>query len=465
MRRGRLFASAGTVGALVVGLLGAGTADGTTFVNWPQYLYSAAHTSDDVAATAITPANASGLSLAWKFTPSPGPDGLGGFLSSPTVYNGVIYVGARNGSFYAINETTGAIIWQRFIGFVPAKTCSAQGFTSTATVTADPTTGAPTVYVYGATGYLYAMNAANGTDVWPPAPVAIPSSTVSDYYAWSSPLVFGGNIYVGISSECDNPLVRGGLAEFSQATGAHENTFWTTPPGTVGASIWTSAATDGSEIFVTTGNGVSGSDGFSIIELSPSLSKLASWKLPASQRHGDADFGASPTLWTASVHGVPTSMVGACNKDGTFYAFTVSGLANGPVWQDKTGKSGQCEPAALSDGSHLYLANDATTINGTAYAGSIQQVDPATGNKIWQTGLTGDIIGTPGLDGAGVIATASYGLRGGVNALYLIDAATGQILNTISYGSSSTFAQPVFADNYLITASTGALGLQTYTAG
>ncbi len=32
-------------------------------------------------------------------------------------------------------------------------------------------------------------------------------------------------------------------------------------------------------------------------------------------------------------------------------------------------------------------------------------------------------------------------------------------------GTSSTFAQPVFADNYLFTASRGPLGLQAYTAG
>jgi len=39
-----------------------------------------------------------------------------GFLSSPTVYNGVIYIGAKNGYFYALDETTGAVIWKRFTG-------------------------------------------------------------------------------------------------------------------------------------------------------------------------------------------------------------------------------------------------------------------------------------------------------------------------------------------------------------
>jgi outer membrane protein assembly factor BamB len=305
MGRWRLFASAGLAGMLAAGALGARgaeTASGTTFVNWPQYLYSPAHSSADTAATAITPANAGSLKLAWHFSPAKAPiSGLSGFLSSPVVYNGVIYIGAKNGYFYALNETTGAVIWQRFIGYVPKLTCGAQGFTSTATVAPDPATGNPTVYVYGATGYLYAMNTADGTDVWPPAAVAIPSTTVNDYYAWSSPLVTGGNIYVGISSQCDVPLVRGALDEFSQASGALENTFWTTPPDTVGASIWSSPATDGQSVYVTTGNGDAGSDGFSVIQLDPSLNQQAIWTVPQNQLVSDSDFGGSPGLWTASL--------------------------------------------------------------------------------------------------------------------------------------------------------------------
>ena len=135
------------------------------------------------------------------------------------------------------------------------------------------------------------------------------------------------------------------------------------------------------------------------------------------------------------------------------------------MWQLRLSKGGECDAAPLFDGTNLYLAGVRTAINGKTSSGSLQQVDPATGKIIWQTGLPGKIIGTPGMDGAGLIAAASYGARGGANGLYLIDAATGQLLSTISYGSSSTFAQPVFADNFLITASQGALGLQAYTAG
>ncbi|HEY1914459.1 MAG TPA: PQQ-binding-like beta-propeller repeat protein [Streptosporangiaceae bacterium] len=226
--------------------------------------YSLSHTSDNQAAATITTENAADLKAAWTFHPSPAPiAGLGGFFSSPTVYDGVIYIGARNGYFYAINESTGKVLWDEFIGYITHKTCGVEGFTSTATVAPDPTTGDPTVYVYGASGYLYTLNAANGSNVWPPAVVAIPSPTKNDYYAWSSPMVTGGNIYVGISSQCDDPLVRTRLDEFTQASGTLETTYWTTPAGTRGASIWSSPATDGHSVFVTAGNGPVGSMAFS----------------------------------------------------------------------------------------------------------------------------------------------------------------------------------------------------------
>ena len=90
------------------------------------------------------------------------------------------------------------------------------------------------------------------------------------------------------------------------------------------------------------------------------------------------------------------------------------------------------------------------------------RVDPATGAVIWQTGVTGSIIGTPGMDGSGVIAAATYGSTTSQNGLFLIDAATGQILKTISYSAAQTFGQPVFADRYLLVASRGN-GLRAYT--
>src|SRR2546421_11988774 len=47
----------------------------------------------------------------------------------------------------------------------------------------------------------------------------------------------------------------------------------------------------------------------------------------------DGDFGSTPTLFTASIGGVPRALVGAVNKNGTFYALRRGAVGAGPVWR------------------------------------------------------------------------------------------------------------------------------------
>ncbi len=101
------------------------------------------------------------------------------------------------------------------------------------------------------------------------------------------------------------------------------------------------------------------------------------------------------------------------HKNGNYYALKACNLAAGPVWQRQIGNSstkgpGECNAADVSDGSHMYLASNGTTINGKVYEGSVRKVNASTGAVIWQRGVTGPLIGTPGMAGAGVIAAQSY---------------------------------------------------------
>ena len=136
----------------------------SAFVNWGAYLKGPAHSSENAAATAISPTTVGGMTRAWTWNPAsptmPGqPSGL---LASPTVFDGRIYIGANTGVFYALDEATGHEIWHRFIGFVPTLTCGRLGIVATATVAKDPVTHVLTVYAAGGDGYLYALNAATG---------------------------------------------------------------------------------------------------------------------------------------------------------------------------------------------------------------------------------------------------------------------------------------------------------------
>ena len=282
-------------------------------------------------------------------------------------------------------------------------------------------------------------------------------------------------IYIGVAASCTDH-VRGALEAFSQATGKKLATYYTVPAGQVGGSIWSTAAVaSNGHVFVGTGNVLpptSPNEGTSesIVELSGTkLSQLGVWQLPlADQPTDDDDFGASVSLFTAVLPGTtkPTPMVGACNKNGVYYALKQNDLAAGPVWQTRiatagTGMDAACLSSTVVNGNNLYVAGSATTINGTSYPGSIDELDAATGAIVWATGLPARVLGTPSLDGAGVLAVGTYAGGSDPQADYLLDPSTGAIIATVSNGDSSQFAQPVFADQYLFIA-TDSAGLYAY---
>jgi len=436
-------------------------------VDSAAYLGGPAHSSYNPAATTITPQNAVAMVRSWQWIADapPLPQLSAGLFSSPVVYHHHIYFGSNNGSFYALDDRTGALLWKHFIGYITGTTCGSRGFLATATVAPDPSTGVLTVYVAAPDGYLYALRAADGATLWRSV-IAIPSTTQNDYFDWSSPTAANGRIYVGIASQCDEPLVRGGLKEYDQGSGAELAAYWAVPAGLTGGTIWSAAAVapDGT-VFVTTGNQATGAplnqfgDSLSIVKLDgQTLAKQGMYTVPHTQQCGDCDFGGSPTLFTANLNGTPTAMVGACNKNGYYYAVRQSDLSL--VWTFHVGVGStlvdneQCDAAAIFDGTHLFIGGDATTIGGVAYGGSLRELNPATGAPIWQTGLPASILGSPALDGSGVIAAASYDYAGPVNSGYLINAATGELLATLSTLKSSAFPQPIFADNLLLLGTT-----------
>jgi polyvinyl alcohol dehydrogenase (cytochrome) len=435
--------------------------------NWSSYLFGPRHTSYQASATVITVANAASLVPVWTWFPDPptepgqpGPQ----LFSSPTVVGGRIYIGSQTGDFYALDEVTGAVIWKTNLGWQPAISCPARGIYSTATVGKDPLTHVLTVYVAGQDGYLYALKADDGTQIWK-AFVVDPGVERNEGLNWASPTIVRGHVFMGMSSNCDAPLIRGGLKEFDQSTGDLLATYYTVPEGAIGGSIWSSAAATNRYVFVTTGNAQVGGhdpgDSFSIVRLSGAdLTKLDIWTVPGLEET-DEDFGASPTLYTADLGGKPTAMVGACNKNGNFYALKQNDLAAGPVWSRKVG--GTCFAAAVWDGAHLFVATDDPPRAVPASPGSISSLDPATGAVNWKYPMDAAVVGSPTLDGGGVLAvpTYDYNVPDG-NAVYLFDAGTGALIATIDTGMDQVFAQPVFAGPYLFVAAEDN-GLTAYT--
>jgi hypothetical protein len=89
-------------------------------------------------------------------------------------------------------------------------------------------------------------------------------------------------------------------------------------------------------------------------------------------------------------------MVGIQNKNGVYYAFDRSSLSSGPVWRTKISIAGQCPECGMGnisssawDGNHLYVAGGNTTIQGVSCKGSVQALQPDSGNVVWQDCLQG----------------------------------------------------------------------------
>jgi outer membrane protein assembly factor BamB len=433
--------------------------------DWSAYMTGPLHTSYNPGATAINNGTIARLSPLWQWNPPASPNtGTLADFASPIVANGVIYVGLADGEFYAVSEATQQVLWSQFLGFYTSTTCGGtEGIVSTATVADDPSTGQPTVYVNAPNGYLYAMNAATGDVVWRSV-VGIPSTTQNDYYAWGSPAVANGKVYVGVSSRCSTPDVPGGAIGFDQISGDQIGRWFDQPGDITGGSVWSSLAVlpDGN-VAIATGNGnnakpqVPYAESVAILNGS-NLDFVDGWSLPAAQAIYDSDFGSSPTVFTAYPAGVATTMVGACDKNGYYYAFRSTDLHDGYLWRTMIGApagdapagGGECDSSAIWNGHQLLIGGDGTTIGGTAYQGSVQALNPTTGAFVWQTGLPGNVIGTPTEDGGGIIAAPIYQSASGNTGVYLLSASTGAILDFIPTSAGGVFAQPVWDGSDLL---------------
>jgi len=382
--------------------------------------------------TGVTAANVGTLKLHWMTTTG----GTGGY-SQPIVANNMVYWGDWNGVEHA-TDLTGKDIWTVNTGQNVDNNClpPVAGVSGTSTLA---TIGSTSVdYFPGGDDNFYAVNALTGAIMWKTNLGTPPAD-----YLWGSPILYNGSIYQPVASFGDCPLVQGRLVQMDATTGAIQHTAVMAPNGCVGGGIWSSPLVDSSDgsIYVTTGtpNGCStpGEMAPSIVKMRASdLTVLSSWTVPQSaQTFGDADFGSTPTLFTATINGVARALVGAMNKNGIFYAFDRSNLAAGPVWQstvaDPSGSPRSIASAAW-DGSRLYVAAGGVTLNGTTYFGNISALDPSTGAFLWRTGITGFM--SAGVTVVPGVLIEPYGAGG--NLLFL-DPATGNKLRLMSMTSRS----------------------------
>ena len=414
-----------------------GSAAAGPTADWTSFLSNPLHSSVSADAT-VTPATVAGLSQAWSWTPpiiagSPARTSY----STPDVVNDTVYEGSTNGAFYALSLSTGNVLWTDNLGaYQTKKECEGFGFVASPAAANDPTTGKLTIYDAGGDGYLYALDAATGTVNWK-VKTKIPSKTQNNYMNWSSPTIANGSIYLGIASDCDDPLIQGGLMKFSQSTGNLQHTYHTL--------AGTPAADCGRLDLVDRRGHLDGCLGGRRQRAQPERAARRQRIDRGSQREDaqeerdlagptadlvpDGGFGASVVPFTATIGGVATPMIGDCNKNGKFYAIDTQTMTE--VWQINVDVGrGPCTAGAIWDGTNLIVSGQQTKIHGVKVPGSIRSLNPATGATRWQTALGAAVLGTPSESGGGVIAVATWD-SANPNALYSSTPPTGTVLRTI----------------------------------
>ena len=111
-----------------------------------------------------------------------------GFSSTVAVVNNKLYTGADNGNIYCLNANTGAKLWEASAGGVPT---IGPDMTGVPSATGSPTVVGGMVYVAAGDTNLYCFNANTGAKVW--------NYTVGGGISSQTPAVVDGAVYIGAS--------------------------------------------------------------------------------------------------------------------------------------------------------------------------------------------------------------------------------------------------------------------------
>lgn len=137
--------------------------------SWSMWRADSAHSSS----AAEGPSN---LTLAWKFTTG------GSVISSPSVADGIVYVGSQDKNLYALGAWSGQLIWK---------------FATQNSIESSPAVANGRVYTGGDDGYVYCLDAYTGTLIWKTFVNGDLPYTYGSLVLKSSPAVYSGKIYLG----------------------------------------------------------------------------------------------------------------------------------------------------------------------------------------------------------------------------------------------------------------------------
>jgi outer membrane protein assembly factor BamB len=339
-------------------------AKGVSSGDWTQFMDGPAHLGYNSVENTLTASNASSLAVAWTGTTA------GVVESSPTIVNGVVYVGSNDGNLYAyavgcaFGGGSCAPIWTGATG---------------AAIGSVPAVANGVVYVGSADTKLYAFSVgcASGGGTCTPIWTGSTGGGIS-----SSPTVSNGVVYVGSND----------AKVYAFAVGCNSG-------GGTCSPIWTGA----------TAGSVSSSPAVSsnVVYVGSSDDKVYAFAVGCNSGGGTC----SP-IWTATTGGIVSSspsvsggVVYVGSWDHKLYAYAVGCASGGgtcsPVWTGTTGAAVYSSPAVANGVVYVGSSDHklyAYTVGCNSGGGSC--------SALW-TGATGYVITSSPAVANGVVYIAS----------------------------------------------------------
>jgi outer membrane protein assembly factor BamB len=341
------------IGDLVyVVTVGCSAGDGNTCSKeWPAFRHSGLRDGQQPFNSLLAdPEKIKTLKIKWTFTP---PNNVRGFRASPIVHQGRVFIGNANGRLYALDAANGSMLWQYPQAGDPAllsqyetvslHNTSSEGLAASASIGAVREQDA---VIFGApdpsigrrlgSGRLFALNPANGAEIWKSPEIAVlngltagSTAQLHENIGYSSPLVLGSRVYVGIANHADSPIQNGRVVAVDTSSGGIVGGFSFKSTSTRGGGIWSSLAggLERNAIYATTGNARAwnfSSQGQPSVDHSLSLLRLnattgaVDWRLKPVPFNldDDPDWASGPTLLATRCG----NTVASTQKDGWAYA-------------------------------------------------------------------------------------------------------------------------------------------------
>jgi outer membrane protein assembly factor BamB len=335
----------------------------------------------------------------------------GEVIASPTIVDGVVYIGSGNGVMYAMDAATGAKRWSVSLGSAISATAAVDG---------------GSVYVGARDGNFFALSAATGKEIWrfaTGAPMELHWGHESGDYWTSSPAVRGGTVVFGGSD--------GNVYALSAATG---KLLWKSPTE---GRVHSSPAIDGDNVVIGSFDGT--------VRCYSLATGKERWKFATTGTTLESkNFGydrrtvqSSPVI----VNGV--AVVGA--RDGFIYAIDVA-----------TGKEKWHYDHKIS-----WINSSAAFMDGTLYDASsdaafVQALDAATGTQKWRYTADAPVWSSPA-------ATGDWLYMGDfVGRLHAISRADGKRQWLLRTGSMILSSPVPFRDLVIVGSTDGAVyGVRT----